>query len=578
MAVEISSIKDAKLREIAANPEVDKNGDKKLSGEEYSVFAQKAMANGATYEQISEALDMNAFERWWFDVDKVSTDGKDDGKLSAGEIAESSAKGFFGGIIKGMAKNPITTAVTIGLGAAATIATGGAALPLIIGLGAGASALTIGVNAYKYAKADNDTEAKMALEGIGTGTAGLALSATAVKSANTMAAKGGVKSLQGLEKSSWSENAVAMFKSMPEALKQSGLNIKGNYQTLTTGVIHANSNATRTGVETGYQAGNKVQDAYKVDLTGTVEEVLAKNPGLKYDAQANKYYVETSWGENMYIQNENYMYVKYGESVDPNTGRIKIDHNAVEGKEFYDTYIDHAKFEANGTKRYINPENLKPGEHVQTSKNAPARFKIVPEGTKYMSKEGEGTVQPGSVLRIDGQGRPYQSTVEFMTKKVKLTDAQIEQLNAVDPVAVELYRNPDGMLSRIPAQFRKDALPIILEEREAYAALEKMSDVTRGSIKFRLALQGGREVVVKNKLLNKMGVKLIYGYNEYNGPDPLLGFAYNGKMYSFGKQVLTGECVGAIDGAFEQVTTGKMIFGEVTDFPRSITQDGYYLR
>lgn len=442
IGIKIADIKDAKLQEIATS--VDKNGDKKLSGDEYSVFAQKAIASGATYEEVSNVLEMNAFERWYFDVDKVSTDGKDDGKLSAGEIAESSLKGFFGGIFKGMAKNPITTAVTIGLGAAATVATGGAALPLIIGLGAAASAVTIGTNAYNYAKADNDYDAKMALEGMGTGTAGLALAASGVKSANQQAANAGVKSLQGLDNASWGENAVAMAKAMPEAFKQSGLNIKGNYLTWKTGVIHANSNATRSGVETGYQTGNKVQDAYKVDLSGTVEEVLAKNPGLKYDAEAGKFYVETSWGENMYVQNENYMYVKYGE----NNG--VIDHNVVEGKEFYDTYIDHAKFEANGSKRYINPENLKPGQHVETSKNAPARYKVVPEGTKYMSAEGEGTVQPNSVLRIDGQGRPYQSTVEFMTKKVQLSDAQMEQMYQLDPAAV-LKTKPNWVQKNHPA-------------------------------------------------------------------------------------------------------------------------------
>lgn len=219
MSVEISLIKDAKLREIASSKDVDKNEDKKLSRDEYSVFAQKATAQGATYEEVSNALNLNALERWWFDVDKVSTDGKDDGKLSAGEIAEYSAKGFVGGIVKSIAKNPITTAVTIGLGAAATFATGGAAIPLLVGLGAGASAIAVGTNIYNYAKSDNDTDAKMALEGAGTATAGLALACAGVKSANKAGAKAGIKGLEGLENASWGKNVTAMFKSTPEILK-----------------------------------------------------------------------------------------------------------------------------------------------------------------------------------------------------------------------------------------------------------------------------------------------------------------------------------------------------------------------
>lgn len=453
MAVEISSIKDAKLQQIATSVDADRN--KKLSGDEYSVFAQKAMAQGATYKQVSDALDMNAFQRWWFDVDKVSTDGKDDGKLGIGESLESLGKGVADLFIKTPAKHPIATALTIGAAAGLTFITGGAALPWIVGAGAVLATGDMGVNIYNSATAKTDGEKKRALEGIGKDAAALAMMGASVKSVNQTAANAGVKSLGGLEKASWWENATSMFKAIPESFKQSGLNIKGNYLTWMSAlkgenVIYANSNATRSGVQTGVQAGDKVPDAYKVDLNGTVEEVLAKNPGLKYDAAQGKYYVETSWGENMYIQNENYMYVKYGESVDPATGKVTIDHNAVEGTEFYDTYIDHPKFEATGAKRYINPENLKPGQHVETSKNAPARFKVVPEGTKYMSAEGPGTVQPKSVLRIDGQGRPYQSTVEFMLKKVQLTDEQIGQLFKVDPSAVAKYK-PQWLQANHPA-------------------------------------------------------------------------------------------------------------------------------
>lgn len=111
MGLEISKITDSTLKNIANQADVNK--DNKLSGDEYQIFAQKASVAGVDYKTIGDTLEMNAFERWWFDVDKVSTDGKDDGKLSAGEVAESTAKGFFGGIIKSAIKNPITTVLLL---------------------------------------------------------------------------------------------------------------------------------------------------------------------------------------------------------------------------------------------------------------------------------------------------------------------------------------------------------------------------------------------------------------------------------------------------------------------------------
>ena len=80
MALEISSIQNAELQEIAKS--VDKNNDGKLKRDEYSLFAKAAQGKGVDYEEINEALDMNGFQRWWYDVDKISTDGNDDGKLS----------------------------------------------------------------------------------------------------------------------------------------------------------------------------------------------------------------------------------------------------------------------------------------------------------------------------------------------------------------------------------------------------------------------------------------------------------------------------------------------------------------
>ena len=56
---------------------------------------------------------MNGFQRWWHDVDKISTDGKNDGHLSFGESAKSFLKGLGGGLIKGIIKNPIKSLVDL---------------------------------------------------------------------------------------------------------------------------------------------------------------------------------------------------------------------------------------------------------------------------------------------------------------------------------------------------------------------------------------------------------------------------------------------------------------------------------
>lgn len=50
-----------------------------------------------------------------------------------------------------------------------------------------------------------------------------------------------------------------------------------------------------------------------------------------------------------------------------------------------------------------------------------------------MSSEDPATLQPKSVLRIDNDGHLYQSTVDFMFKKVNnLTPKQISILKAID--------------------------------------------------------------------------------------------------------------------------------------------------
>ena len=375
--------------------------------------------------------DKNWISIWIHDKDKICTDGKDDGKISFKEKIISFGKGIIG-LVKGFIKHPITTILTIGTGVGLTVLTGGAILPILVALGivTGVSIITLG--GYKAIIAKTDGEAKHAWETMGNGTFAVICSALGAKSSLKAAAKAGVKAADGTESLNIFRATAKTFKVIPDAYRVSVINGKGNFLTYTTGQIHANSNATRNGVEVGYQSDGKKLEAYKIDLNGSVDEVLAKNPGLSYDADAGKYYVQTSWGAKSYVDPKapkGYMFLKYGPG----------DNNAVEGAEFFDTYVDNNILKTSGVKSYVAPSKLDAGQIIGVSKEAPARFKIVPEGTKYVGAEGPGVVQPKSVLRIDGQGRPYQSTVQFMLDRVKLTPEQIEILRKVDPEAVNAF-------------------------------------------------------------------------------------------------------------------------------------------
>lgn len=135
---------------------------------------------GFDYDTISKTLDLNATERWFYDVDKVCTDGKDDGTLTFEEGVQSLGKGLLAPL-KTFAKHPEEALLYGLLATGVTILTGGAALPIIGGLVAGIGAVNTASGIYKAATAKNDSDAKFALENIGEGLSTVALSAFAFK-------------------------------------------------------------------------------------------------------------------------------------------------------------------------------------------------------------------------------------------------------------------------------------------------------------------------------------------------------------------------------------------------------------
>lgn len=212
----ITSIQDVQMQTIAKS--VDTNNDGILKKEEFNLFAQEATKAGIDYQTISETLGLNGFQRWINDVDKVCTDGKDDGNLGIGETLESFGKGL-AGIVKTIAKNPLLTAGTLLVGTGLTALTGGAILPAVIAFGATVGTGMIGVGAYKAATADTDAEAKQAWETIGTGSFTIATSVLGAKSALKQAHKVGVYSGKNVNDMSIIKALVQCFKSSPESIK-----------------------------------------------------------------------------------------------------------------------------------------------------------------------------------------------------------------------------------------------------------------------------------------------------------------------------------------------------------------------
>ena len=190
--VQISKIKDTNLQTIAQ--QVD-NGDGILKGKkEYNLFAEAASAQGFDSRAIGDALDMNGLQRWWYDIDRATNDGCDDGHLTKKESAKSIAKGAFVGIPKDIAEHPLEAAtgaatvagislfageLAVGLGLAASATPVGLAVGALIGLGIAGYTIYQGIKRNK--EADNDCDAKRGMENVGKGIITTALSLAPLK-------------------------------------------------------------------------------------------------------------------------------------------------------------------------------------------------------------------------------------------------------------------------------------------------------------------------------------------------------------------------------------------------------------
>ncbi len=348
------------------------------------------------------------FKYWLEDKDKICTDGKDDGKISFKEGAASFGKGLIG-IVKSAIKHPIATGLTIAAGAVLTVATGGAALPVLVAAGVTLGTAQIGVGVYKAATSETDGEAKQALETIGNGTFAVAVSMLSAKGALNAASKAGVSSASTAKDANIIQSTVDCFKVTPGAILQSAKNIKGNFLTYATGTIHANSNALRKGQVEYMSKANEAQ-AYRFNPNGTEEEILANNPGVFKDTNGN-YCIPNKWNpDEPYIidTTKEQMIMMYDGTSDM---------AVCDGSVFNGSYVDTAAFKTSGQLNYQNPANLEYGKIVDVTKQAPGAFKMAPAGTKVQTLEGVRTIGDGEVIAVDHTGSPYVTTAKNILKR-----------------------------------------------------------------------------------------------------------------------------------------------------------------
>ncbi len=480
------------------------------------------------HEVKKPETETSCFLDWLNDKDKVCTDGKDDGSLSLSEGLESFGKGFLGGLIKDIINHPKETIIGLGVSLGLIGLTGGAILPAMTALGGVLGAGIIGAGIYGYASSENDADAKRSLETAGKGTLTTFLSIIGMRPALNAAAKAGVNSAQGAKDLSIGKVILQTFKSIPESLKMSGLNAKGNILTWTTKTIHAHSNALQ-GADTYMSKPNDVQ-AYRFNPNGTPDEILTNNPGVFRGADG-KYYVP-----NKYSPNEPYL-------IDPSKEQMIMlyggdDMAVCDGAIFKGSYVNQAAFKANGTKAYVDPTKVEYGQVINVTKQAPGGFKILPKGTKIKTLEGLRTVKEGEIVALDHAGNPYATTVKNVIKRnTNFTPDGLTRLHSFDPVSTELAMHPNGTLSKIPEPLRKDAVELVLKDRNYVANLKRINNEKTRVKLWERGLNGFGEGYVKMELLNKHGITLEIIPNDYNGIPIFTGrYIQNGQVLQAPKE------------------------------------------
>ena len=390
-------------------------------GRTWDIHSEGAeMIDNATFDKVKDPI-----KNWSNSIAERLDDG-DDNHLSMGERLWSAAEGigaigdtFFstkgieasGLIVGGVG---LAAAGTVGL-ASAVGGTGAAATTsATIGVTMNAAGTVVGTGltvkgTYDIATAKTKDQARTGGTELGAG--GMMLGASAVTAKDTLVAarEAGIRAANP-ENLSTIGAMIENVKIAPTAIAQSvGVYHPEAFTTLIT------ANSAELAGQTRYMSKPNEVQAYKFNPNGTSEEVLANNPHVIQTADG-KYAIPNKWNPNEpYIidPSKNQMVMIYGED----------DFAVCEGSIFKGSYVDTARFNADGSLIYQDPANLKFGKIVNVTKQAPGGFVEAPVGTEVKTLEGLRTVGEGEIIAVDHAGNPYVTTKANILKRNIPVDA-----------------------------------------------------------------------------------------------------------------------------------------------------------
>lgn len=235
--------------------------------------------------------------------------------------------------------------------------------------------------------------------------------------------------------------------------KHGFLNIKANILTFLTGVVHPNASALKN-AETFM---SKPVKAYRFDPIGSINEVLARNPGVTVTKKGKYCVLDKPATESLQNAiNSGTTLQEAIKSLNLDDSRIVDDLNVFhkidssknpmiimsdngymdvcDGDVFKNSYIHKNVVDSNEVMTHIDPAELQYGQIIDVTKQqASGSFKILPVGTKVKTPKGIQTVNEGQVVVLDSTtGEPYvtayQNILEWNTKFTKKGLKDLAQL------------------------------------------------------------------------------------------------------------------------------------------------------
>lgn len=358
-------------------------------------------------------------KKWSTNVAENLSDGNPNNLSSAerswavvegiGSVADflTSSKGSITACAATAASVVIATTASTSVTATATLKVGSTVAGEVIGT------TLVGKGGYDIATAKTESEAKKGGAEICSGTIALIGAAASAKDSLSAAQAAGIETKNPYTLST-PDAMIENIRIFPKVIATESKDITNATKILvtrftnksTSKVIKAGSPELQDAIPYMSKA-NDVQ-AYRFNPNGTAKEVLSNNPGVYM--KDGKYFIPNKWdANNPYLidTSKEQMIMLYGGD----------DMAVCDGVVFKGSYVDTAKFKSTGTLNYQTPSQLKYGDIVNVTKQAPGAFKEMPVGTQVETLEGLRTVGQGEVVAIDHAGNPYVTPLKNITKR-----------------------------------------------------------------------------------------------------------------------------------------------------------------